>query len=70
MGKSENYLFLGNFCSLRSQCWFKHSTKELSMLNEIKGHGSSLTLAISLSDFNIKTCFSKKVLKPLKPNFI
>ena len=27
MGKSENYLFFGNYCSLRSQSCLKHLTK-------------------------------------------
>ena len=27
MGKSENYLFFGNYCSLRSQSCLKHSTQ-------------------------------------------
>ena len=27
VGKSDNYLFFGNYCSLRSQRWYKHSTE-------------------------------------------
>ena len=27
MGESENYLFFGNYCSLRSQSCLKHSAK-------------------------------------------
>ena len=27
VGKSENYLFLGNYCSLRTQSCLKHSAK-------------------------------------------
>ena len=30
MGKSENYLFFGNYCSLRSQSCFKHVAKWVS----------------------------------------
>ena len=33
MGKSENYLFFGNFCSLRSQSCLKHSTQ---WVNEVE----------------------------------
>ena len=39
MGKSKNYLFFGNCCSLRSQSCLKHSTKWVS----IKGRGHCLT---------------------------
>ena len=27
MGKTENYLFFGNYCSLGSQCCLKHLAK-------------------------------------------
>ena len=33
MGKSENYLFFENYCSLRSQSWLKHSAK---WVNEVE----------------------------------
>ena len=35
MGKSENYVLFGNYCSDRSQSWFKHSNiDELMKLDE------------------------------------
>ena len=39
MGKSENYLFFGNYCSLRSQHCLKHSTKwvnEVEWVSKVK----------------------------------
>ena len=36
----------------------------------IKGQGHYLTLAKDHSDFKIKTCFSRKLLRHLEPNFI
>ena len=39
MGKSENYLFFGNYCSLRSQSCLKHSTKwvnEIEWVSKVK----------------------------------
>ena len=38
-GKSENYLFFGNQCSLRSQSYLKHSTKwvyEVEWVSKVK----------------------------------
>ena len=43
MGKSENYLFFGNCCSLGSQSCLKHLAK-----------GHSLTLVKGHSDFKVK----------------
>ena len=40
MGESENYLFFGNYCSIRSQ--------------SIKGQGHFLTLVKGHSDFKVK----------------
>ena len=34
MGKTENYLFFGNYCSLGSQSCLKHLAKELMKLSE------------------------------------
>ena len=34
MGKSENYLFFRNYCSLRSQTYLKHSVNEFMKLGE------------------------------------
>ena len=34
MGKSENYLFFGTYCSFRSQSCLKHSANEFMKLNE------------------------------------
>ena len=39
MGKSENYLFFGNYCSLRSQSCLKHSAKwvyEVGWVSKVK----------------------------------
>ena len=48
MGKSENYLFFGNYCSLRSQSCLKHSAK---WVNEVEYF---LTLVRGHSDFKVK----------------
>ena len=66
MGKSENYLFFRNYCSLGSQGCLKHSASWVS----IKGQGHSLTLVKGHSDFKVKTCFSQKQLGDLEPKFI
>ena len=52
MGKSENYLLFGNYCSLGSQsCSIQ--LNELTKLS-IKGQGHSLTLVKGHSDFRVK----------------
>ena len=56
MGKSENYLFFRNYCSLRSQTCLKHQLNEFMKLYEFQGH--SLTL-VKDSDFKVKTCFGQ-----------
>ena len=43
---------------------------ELMKLNEYHNQGHYLTLAKDHSDFKIKSCFSKKLLSHLDPNFI
>ena len=71
MRKSENYLFLGNYCSFRSQSCLKHSAKWVKESGvSIKGQGHSLTLVIGHSDFKVKTCFSQKQLSDLEPEFM
>ena len=68
MGKSENYVLFGNYCSHRPQSWFIQINK-LMKLNEYQSQGQYLTLAKGHSDFKIKSCFSQKLLSHLKPNF-
>ena len=71
MGKSENYLFFRNCCSLRSQTCLKHSAKWVYEVGWVsKGQGHSLTLVKGHSDFKVQTCFSQKQLGNLEPKFI
>ena len=54
MGRSENYLFFGDYCSLRSQSCSKHSAKWVNEVESIKGQGHSLTLVKGHSNFKVK----------------
>ena len=57
MGKSENYLFFGTYCSLRSQICLKHLAKLVNEVECIKDQGHSLTFVKGHSDFKVK-CLS------------
>ena len=72
MGKTENYLFFGNYCSLVSQSCLKHLAKlnELMKLSEYQKSRSFFDLVKGHSDFNVKTCFSPKQLGNLEPKLI
>ena len=66
MGKSENYLFFGNYCSRGSQRCLKHSTKgvnEVESIKGIKGQGHPLTLVKGHSDFKVKCLTSACILR-------
>ena len=72
MENCENYLFFGNYCSLRSQSCLKHLDK---WVNDVKwvskvSQGYSLTLVKGHSDFKVKTCFLQKQLSDLEPKLI
>ena len=43
---------------------------ELMKLSEYQSQGHYLTLVKGHSDFKIKSCFSRKLLSHLEPNFI
>ena len=62
MGKSENYLFFGNYCCFGSQSCLKHLAKLVNEVECIKGQGHSLTLIKVHSDFNVKTCLEPKFI--------
>ena len=71
MGKSENYLFFRNYCSLGSQSCLKHlALKSEGSSVSIKGQGHSLTLVKCHSDFKVKTCCRQNQLGDLEPKFI
>ena len=57
MGKCENCVFFGNYCSHRPRVGLSIQMNELMKLNVYKGKGRSSNLA-GHSDFKIKTCFS------------
>ena len=69
MGKSENYLFFGNYCSLGSQSCLKHSAKWLNEV-EYQRSRSFFDLVKGHSDLNVKTFFSQRQLGHLKPKLI
>ena len=70
MGKSENHVFFGNYCSHRPQSWFKYSNKWVNEVKWVPKVKVFLTLANGHSDIKIKSCFSQKLLSYLEPNFI
>ena len=62
MGKSENYLFFGNYCSLRSQSCLKHWLNEFMKLSEYQRSRSFFDFGQRLLRFqNLNLFFSKTV---------
>ena len=71
MGKSENYILFGNYCSHRPQTFYQSiQINELMKLNDFQRSRALFNLAKGHSDFNIKSCFSRKPLSHLEPNFL
>ena len=71
MGKSENYLFFGNYCSLGSQSCLKHSTKwvyEVEWVSKVKVILWPWSKVTQIS--MLKLVFLKKQLGHLEPKFI
>ena len=71
MGKSENYLFFGNYCSLGSQSCLKHSTKwvyEVEWVSKVKVILWPWSKVTQIS--KLKLVFLKKQLGHLEPKFI
>ena len=62
MGKSENYLFFGNYCSLRSQSCLRHSAESVYELSEYQ-RSRSLR-------FQCSNLFFSKTVGRMEPNFI
>ena len=70
-GKSENYLFFGNYCSLRSQSCLKHSAKwvnEVEWVSKVKVILWPSSKVTQLS--KLKLVFLKNSWVILKPKFI
>ena len=71
MGKTENYLFFGNYCSLGSQSCLKRLAKwvnEVEWVSKVKVILWPWSKVTQISKF--KTCFSRKQYGNLEPKFI
>ena len=70
VGKSENYVLFGNYCSCRPQSWFKYSNEwvnEVKWVSKVKDY--YLTLAKGHSDFKIKSCFFSETVESFRTKF-